>query len=573
VANALAGALNDAVLRRLAGAEVYRWGTEYKRRVVSCEATGAELNCVVRGSRDYRVALRADEGVLDYACDCAEGAQGAFCKHCVAAGLAWLDQGRKPKKAGRAKRGRKLTLADAGEILRSEHVADLVSTLLVWAQDDRTLRERLIFHAARLAGNEDAVATVGSALKDAIRVRGFVFYGQSHAYARKVNSAIDEVERLLRQGHAAAVAELCESALPALAKAMGSFDDSAGHMTVLRSRLEDIHMQACTEAPPDPLDLARRLFQCEANSGFDVFYDSINKYAELLGQTGRDEFKRLAEAEWARLSGARTREMRYQPLTGILERLAKEAGDADRLADLMSCDLSHSWDYLRIAEMYAEHDQHEKALAWAEKGLGAFPKDARLSEFAAEEYQRRGIHDRALELAWASFIQQPSVASWGALRKQAIGAGVWPQWRERALDEIRRAIAKATRRVNQWELPRSDHSLLVEVFLADGDIDAAWREAQTGGCTTGIWLLLAEVRAKTHPEDAARVYLQQVEPAIRHVSNSKYEHVLDLLLEAAPLMKSCGRQEEFRAFVAELRVRHKARRSLIALLDQHRAEL
>ena len=42
----------------------------------------------VGGTRLYRVELWAEQGDLGYDCSCPLGEEGAFCKHCVAAGLA-----------------------------------------------------------------------------------------------------------------------------------------------------------------------------------------------------------------------------------------------------------------------------------------------------------------------------------------------------------------------------------------------------------------------------------------------------------------------------------------------------
>jgi hypothetical protein len=48
--------------------------------VESVEDRGGSINAVVRGSQDYTVRLAADDGVLDYACDCPVGSDGDFCK-------------------------------------------------------------------------------------------------------------------------------------------------------------------------------------------------------------------------------------------------------------------------------------------------------------------------------------------------------------------------------------------------------------------------------------------------------------------------------------------------------------
>src|SRR2546427_12731594 len=90
-------------------------------------------------------------------------------------------------------------------------------------------------------------------------------------------------------------------------------------------------------------------------------------------------------------------------------------------------------------------------------------------------------------------------------------AGAWPGWRKRALAEIRLRITKAKEKARgqsrpRWMRPDNDHSPLVEIFLYEGNSEEAWRESQAGGCCDSLWLRLAAVREKEHPEDAAPIY-------------------------------------------------------------------
>jgi hypothetical protein len=151
--------------------------------------------------------------------------------------------------------------------------------VLDWAKDDERLHERLILYAARRSGPATGVAAVRRAFENAVRVRDFVPYREATGWARGVDDAIDSVEQLLKDGQAAAVIELCESALQSLPGAIQAVDDSDGHFGMLRDRLQDIHYRACQEARPDPVELARRLFQWELQSDFDVFFGAAAQYA------------------------------------------------------------------------------------------------------------------------------------------------------------------------------------------------------------------------------------------------------------------------------------------------------
>ncbi len=424
--------MNDAVVRRLAGAQSYQRGLDYfsHGHVESLEDDGSGVSALVRGNQDYTVTLAADEGVLDYSCDCPVGGDGAFCKHCVAAALAWLNRAAVPAKSPAHRKTKEVTLADAGKSLQDEDKETLVKMMLDWAKDDDRLHERLILYAARRSGPDTGAAAVRRAFERAVRVHDFVHYREASGWARGVDDAIDSIEQLLKDGQAAAVIELCESDLQSLLGAIEAVDDSDGHFGVLRDRLQDIHFRACQEARPDPAELAKRLFQWELHSDFDVFYGAAERYAKILGAKGMKVYRELADAEWAKVPARTAKHERSEfgqhfRITHIMESLARASGDVEGIVAVMSRDLSSAYSYLKIAEVYREARQQDNALLWAEKGLKAFPErtDTRLREFAAEEYHRRRRHNDAMNLMWAEFSERPFLETYKTLEKHAKKGG------------------------------------------------------------------------------------------------------------------------------------------------------
>lgn len=579
--------MNDAVVRRLAGDRSYQRGLDYYLRghVESLHEHADGVRAMVRGNDDYTVELSSDEGMLDWFCDCPHANGGAFCKHCVATALAWLNRSAEPAEPKRRRKVKELTLADAKKILLEEEKEEIVGTLLEWAKTDDRLRERLILHAARRSGAETGVATVRKAFDKAVRVRKFVHYREMPSYARGVDDAIDSIERLLEDGQPAAVIELCESALRSLMAEMGAVDDSDGYMSGLRDRLQDIHYAACQEARPEPIKLANRLFRWELYGEFDVFFDAVSRYADILGPKGMKAYRKLAEAEWekvpARTANDRTSEWRkYFRITHIMETLARLSDDTEALVSVMSRDLSHAYNYLRIAEVYRKKGRHGKALDWAERGLEAFPErtDRRLREFAAEQYHHYRRHDEAMKLMWAEYVERPGLESYRTLQRHAKKAGSWKEWRERALAEIRHRI-ESSRQENRnqarprWMRTDDDHSHLVEIFLYERDVEAAWREAQIGGCSDPLWLRLAAARERDHPQDAVPIYLRQAEVSVTTTRNSVYDDAVELLVKAAALMKRMGRREEFVSQLESMRLKYKIKRNFVKRLEQRRESL
>ena len=534
--NAFARAISDADVRRLAGEQCYQQGFEQFSlgRVQSLEDRGDCFGALVRGNPDYAVTLAADHRVLDYSCDCPEGSEGVFCMHSVAAALAWLN--------------RTGTVGEAKE--------------------------------TKLGGSP-----VRRAFEKAVRVRDFVHYRDAGSWARGVNRAIDSIEQLIHTGQAAEAIELCEWALQQLLGAIERVDDSDGHFALLRDRLQDLHLRACQESQPDPVELARRLFHLELRCDFDIFHGAVARYAPIFRENGLQVYRELAEAEWCSASargdrGAQARGGEGFRITQIMQALARVSGDIEQLVVSMSRDLSSACAYWEIAEVYREANQHDNALLWAEKGLQAFPNhtDARLRKFAAEEYHRRGRHDVAIALWWTAFSERVCLETYKTLEQHAKQADVWPDWRERALDEVRLRIAQAKEnargqiRSRRMEVD-DDHSRLVEIFLYEANPEAAWREAQAGGCSDDLWLRLASAREKDYPADAAPIYLKQAEVAIAGANNGRYPEAVALLMKAAVLMRRLGRGAEFGRQVDALRAKYKVKRSFIKLVEQKRKSL
>src|SRR4030065_1343456 len=80
-------------LRSMAGARSFDRGEEYSTdgQVGALVEHQGTIAAKVQGTRSYRVKLWAENGELRFSCTCPVGADGAFCKHCVAAGLSWVE--------------------------------------------------------------------------------------------------------------------------------------------------------------------------------------------------------------------------------------------------------------------------------------------------------------------------------------------------------------------------------------------------------------------------------------------------------------------------------------------------
>jgi len=580
----IAQLLSTMELQRLAGETSYSRGVEYfdEGRVADVHLVGNCIYATVRGSRAYRVELSTEGGEMSYSCTCPFFQDAtAFCKHCVAAGLAFLDANEADGGASMRKvqAQQETNMKDVEAYLKSQDKASLVSMLLDQTKVDDRLLSRLQVKAGK--GKKVGLATLKKVIDRAVDQGGFVDYHSMHQYSDGLYETINNLHDLLEVEHAAELMELSEYFLTRLEIQMDMVDDSDGYMSEIFYNIQELHHDACALAKPDPEELARKLFAWETQSGWEVFYGASEHYADVLGKKGLKVYQVLAEKEWAKLSSLKAGDDRHSfdgnrfRITSIMEQLASQTGDIEKLVEVKTKDLSFAYSYLQIAEIYKKDSKAEKALEWAEKGVKAFPKrtDSRLREFLANEYHKRKRHDDAMQIIWAEFADDARFEEYKLLKDHAERAGgveAWKHWREKALQLIRKGIADSNRAAKGRHLlwNANDRSELVKIFLWEKDIDAAWAEAEDGGCHESLWRELAAKREANHPEDALAVYQSLVEPQIKQMNNDAYRNAAALVKKIALLFKQLGREEAWNHYRNTLCETHKRKRNFMVLIEK-----
>jgi uncharacterized Zn finger protein len=577
-----AGILDRRILRQMAGARSFERGEEYfaSGRVRALTQHEAQVTAKVRGTREYRVELWTESDGVGYACTCPMGADGVFCKHGVAVGLACLDEA---TGAGKQRKPPKpvITMEDVRADLERQNKDTLVGLIMEQAMDDDRLRERLLMKTARKGPKGLDLATFRRAIDNAVDTGEFVDYRSAWDYAQGIEEVIGSIADLLKEGHANEVVELAEYFLAAVEERIGEVDDSDGHLGGILERLQELHHAACKKAKPDPEALAKRLFEWELRTQWDMFSGAAATYAGLLGTKGLTMYRKLAEAAWARvpvLGPGRDDADRYGKrfrITQIMESLAEHSGDLEALVAVKSRDLSHAYSYLQIAEIYKQARRYDQALEWGERGVKAFPSrtDSRLRDFLAEEYHRRKRHDEAMALMWAEFAESPGLEGYKKLKTHADRIAQWPAWREKALAFLRETLAgrKKDQPRDRWAWsPPADHSELVRIFLWEKDVETAWREAKAGGCFEALWMEVAAQRERSFPEDALPIYQGQIDPTVNRKNNDAYREAVGLLRKVRELMVRLGREAEFARYMETVRAAHKPKRNFMKLLEHAR---
>ncbi|HEY1782166.1 MAG TPA: SWIM zinc finger family protein [Roseiarcus sp.] len=543
-----------AALKRLAGGAFAR-GEAYHRegRVDILTIEPRRVLARVTGTEDYRVNLLGAGESIKGECDCPAFDDYGFCKHMVATALA-------ANATGKGDEQNSDVLARIRAYLEEKPNRALVGMIIELAERDPALLRKLDLAATSDAADDKTLAArLGRAIDQATATRGFVEYGEAGGWAEGVDEALDALEALEARRDSL-VLRLAERAIDRIETAIESIGDSDGECGDLLERARDIHIRAALSARPDPIALARNLFERETRDGYGTFDGAAWLYAGVLGEAGLAEYRRLATEAWEKLPPLCGRDRRkgegdYSGLSEILDRFAERDGDIEARIALRAKDLSSPWKYFELAEFCLKHKGADEALHWAEEGLWTFedaPSDARLVLFAADLLVKADRGAEAETLLGRTFERAPDF-------------NVYLRWRdaggEMALDQALAVIEhRALAEIGLSFGHPAD--LGVKILMHEKRFDMAWAMTRKHRVSLAVKERLARESEADHPREALEVYARRVDELANAGGNGAYE-------EAAGLVGRMGRLRgaaEHTTYVATLKERFGRKRNLMKLL-------
>lgn len=243
---ALEKALSLEVLQRLGGPTTFARGKNYfeegRVEILACEE--GRLKARVRGTQPYRVEMWAEKKTLHAFCTCPAATDGGFCKHAVAAGLAWLQEGQSEGVGNGGSKPEGLRDFLVGQ--EKEHLVDL---LFDHAFTDDRLYRRLMFEQAKTGLRRPNLAAVRRNLATLFDPGDVDSFEEVHEFAGRLEEAVDVLEDVL-EGHAEELIDLTEYAITLTQEILEQVDDADGDVSAVLERLQDLHLEACRKAKP-----------------------------------------------------------------------------------------------------------------------------------------------------------------------------------------------------------------------------------------------------------------------------------------------------------------------------------
>lgn len=540
--------ISDDLLRQAAGPTVYGRGAAYhaERRVDMLAVDDGRALARVRGTRTYQVELRSKAGRPYGACDCPAFDDAGFCKHIVAVALAVAEtagDGRAPVDRISAARRYLATLG-------AEALAD---RLLRCALRDPDLLDEIELDAADAGDDDDALLVrYRAAIDEACDTGGGIDWRGGGGFASGIDRVLARMEALIANDRAATVLALLDHLLDQTDEVFAAVDDSDGEVAAALERAAAVHLEACRRVRPDPVALAQSLFEREMAEDWCIFEDAAGTYADVLGDDGLAEYHRLAIQAWPRRNDANAGRLKF-----LLDRFAQRDGDLDARIALRKDDRKHPAGYIEIAGLLIEAGRQDEALKWLEEALWCFEDrpEERLHTFAAELLAEAGRPAEAEALLWTAFDRWPSLGLYRRL--QGIVAHR-VQRIERALSILSGQLGKAGRAAS-W---RSPAIVILEVQMAEGMINEAWATAEAHEVGEARLEALANASGAGHARRAAAAYERLIESRVKAGGAASYDLAMALIKRRAGV----GPNTQAR-YLADLAVRHRARRTFIARLQ------
>lgn len=544
---------DDVQLLELAGNAAFERGRGYHAagRVALSQVSESAFSGEAHGSETYRLRLKSDGDEWQWDCDCPAAADGAFCKHLVAAVLTARSDAMDAEETGADETGtqkKKRVSAPTRKdellvFLRAQPAERLARWLHALAAENGDVEKRLLlFRAAEQPG------ALKTALAKLLNAGGFLDYRRAIDYAWRLDAAIEQLQDMLPRDPGECRA-LCEYALGRLFKIYGNSDDSAGAIGEVMEAIAELYAQACAATRPGKA-LARTLYTLQGKDGWGVL--SLASYWNALDPQGQAEYSRLVVAEFQQLPEPKAGEHFGEgfEVCRRTEELARCAGDFELLQRVLRRDLSHGYQHFRVLESLREFGRAREALAWAEAAVKRFPDEGRLRAVLSECLAEAGMNEEALEQAWLRFRQHPGDDEWDALKRMA--GKTWPHWRQRALDDVAAH-------------ERGHATLRTRLLLHDGDRVAAVTLAHEHAVSADVLLELAKRLRRSDPITAGAFYLRLARQQAEKLGYAnEYPRLVAYLKEASKLLPAA----QWQPFLAAVRAQHARKTKLMRLLTQ-----
>ncbi len=409
----------------------------------------------------------------------------------------------------------------------------------------------------------------------------------------------EQLEALLDKGHADAVFELGEELWERGVEQVEQSNDEGDTALAISSCLA-IVLRAVPQTSLPPSEQLLWLVEHELDDEYDLLggADAVLNDPRYTPEYWREVaavlevwLKKIEEPKLGRFSSTYRRERVMTWLRNAYSR----SGETKKVIPLLEEEADRCRSYDLLVNALLETGEQDRARNWCIRGYQNTIADApgiasNLQERLRELAKAEGNYELVATYRAEDFFEQPSEPSYIELREAAEKVKVWPAVRRGIFDFLqtgRRPVAGGKGK-NAWPLPEPEvqkpevdgkirlvsfpnREMLIEIAILEERFDDAvtiyHEHAKTRRWGWDIDEQLAKAVARSHPDVALSIWQSIAEGLISQVKPKAYIEAARYLRQMHKVYEQTGRLDEWKTLIMTLRVKHKAKRRLMEVLD------
>ena len=517
--------LSEATFQTLAGDQAYARGLDYYNNghVGALAIDGSQINVEVQGEETYHVVLHHTAKQFDGSCNCKASDNFDFCKHCVAASLAYYYQTQTHQE-----------IADKADqdpvlpFLNSFTKPQLIEELNQLIQSDQGLHDHWLLRA-EIAGGSLNASDIRKRITKAIPYKpsGLWRYAEVATYFSNTEQNIKALEPAIVALSSQQSLKLIIYAIERLEKTLESIDDSGGHRSNLEGLLSRLFHNIFADQSwldEERVDVITKLVLSDKFS-----YDLLALPDGVLGLMSAESIKRLYEQlrqTWNKLTPPNKDELlrnsSYNRLEHLLLKNARDQNDVELELEILAKGAVDTDRCLKLVEIcigYRKLEDAEKWLEYASKVQHLRPYDV-----AAIETQQISLwlakqdYAKALDSQWVRFEESEAAEDLVPVLKTAHKLDKRKEYLDKAITLLDSMIEPYV------ESPRNRQRAenLVQIYLANKRVGSAIKLANHHTLHPGTWMAVVNAAHQQSPA-TARLIDRAVSSLISLGANDTYE--------------------------------------------------
>jgi hypothetical protein len=383
------------------------------------------------------------------------------------------------------------------KLLAGKADPEFLDWLLATAKDLPDFRQRLHFYAATHGSSEEAIQAVNSAIEDVNRLLAAKETARVPEIVQKLTFLKQALSGCLQFGYIDTAIQTSEHAMSLIDHLVHIQQVRSTKLPALHDEFSTLHISALEAAEVDQPALAERLYNLRLTASGETLRSFPTAYEHILGKPGIAKLRELLDPTFQMLTGPTAtdrnlfrKELRTLPQRRLmLSDLAPMLDDQQDQIAIISAMARRPDEIRKLIDLLDGRQLPFEALQHLKRHYERQPS-APLAKELAERHEQLRQFEEALEYRWYCFQANISIERYDELVATAGKAGQTKQWCGRAQEFAREKSIR----------------VLVEILLRENRTAEALDTARQSGAPLESWAKLAEIHTRTDPRLAIHLY-------------------------------------------------------------------